>query len=79
MFQEIKNYQLEKPKYSDVPFDQENMGEFWQIFPVMKKDILEFKWVVEYQHQYYKDIPIYQISHLIGHEGENSLLSMLKE
>lgn len=34
--------------------------------------------MVEYLHPHYKNCPGNYVSHLLGHEGENSLLSLLK-
>jgi insulysin len=45
--------------------------------PVKDEDYLEIRWYVEYLKPYYKNCPGGYISHLIGHEGENSLLSLL--
>jgi len=38
---------------------------------------LEFKWVIDYLAPHYRSCPGNYISHLLGHEGENSLLSLL--
>lgn len=34
-------------------------------------------WLTEHMQPYYKNCPGNYISHLLGHEGENSLLSLL--
>lgn len=36
-------------------------------------------WVVEYMEPKYKSNPLSYVSSLIGHEGENSLFSLLKD
>ena len=41
-------------------------------------DTLDITWVLPYVKQEFKSKPLSYFSHLIGHEGENSLLSYLK-
>jgi len=55
------------------------MGELFKVVPIKNKDQLEFFWVIDNQLPLYKNSPAKIISHLIGHEGENSLLALLKE
>ncbi len=47
--------------------------------PVKDKDEIEFLWVVEDTLKYYQNNPINYISSLLGHEGKNSLFSLLKD
>ena len=42
------------------------------------KDTLEVFWTLPYLQKEFKSSPLSYFSHLIGHEGENSLLSYLK-
>lgn len=43
----------------------------------MDEDVLSFTWILPNMNPYYQNDPSKYISHLIGHEGENSLLSVL--
>ena len=43
------------------------------------KDQLELYWVLSWLGEEWKAHPLGYFSHLIGHEGENSLLSYLKK
>ena len=45
--------------------------------PVKDLDQLTLRWIIDYQHPYYKVDPAGYLSFLIGHEGRNSLLSYL--
>ena len=78
-FDPIKNANVTVPKVTDIPFEAEQLGTFWRVFPVKDKDILDFTWVMEDFDPYYKNNPIKYISHLLGHEGPNSLLSYLMD
>jgi secreted Zn-dependent insulinase-like peptidase len=45
---------------------------------IKDESIMEYFWVVEYLKPYYKKHVSDYISHVVGHEGKNSLLSILK-
>lgn len=45
--------------------------------PVGESHSLILKWQVDFLEDLYKKKPVEYISHLLGHEGENSLLSLL--
>jgi len=76
-FTDVKNNNVKLEKFTEMPFGEENMKDFWKIVPVDDKDTLEMVWVLESLHPHYKNDPASYISHLVGHEGENSLLSYL--
>jgi insulysin len=47
--------------------------------PVKDKDVLSVFWPsLPYSQHHYKEQPLKYFSHLLGHEGPNSLLSYLK-
>jgi len=78
-FSEVPNKKYERRVFTEVPFDKENMSNFWKVVPIKDNDYLEFIWIFEGLHNHYKNSPLKYYSHLFGHEGENSLLSFLKE
>lgn len=45
--------------------------------PINDEDLVEVRWIVDYLKPYYKENPSSYITNLLGHEGENSLLSLL--
>jgi insulysin len=60
------------------PFSQENLARLVKWVPVKDQDGLHFYWVLPYSQKDIKAEPLSYFTHLIGHEGENSLLSYLK-
>ena len=61
-----------------MPFDSSNLGSFARYKPVKDKDQIDLYWDMPYLKNEYKSNPLSYYTHLIGHEGENSLLSYLK-
>ena len=45
--------------------------------PINDEDHLDLVWVIDYLQPYFRNCPGKYIAHLIGHEGEGSLLSYL--
>ncbi len=78
-FSLIKNTSKAVPKVAEIPFDSSNLGSFWKILPIKDKDTLDLTWVMEDFEPFYKNNPAKYLSHLIGHEGANSLLSYLMD
>lgn len=37
-FSPIKNMKILAPKYNEMPFDEENLGEYWKIVPIKNHD-----------------------------------------
>ena len=77
MFSDVKNKDVIIPELIEKPFDEENMGEFWKVLPTRDNDYLEIVWIIDYLMPHYRANPGKYISHLFGHEGKNSLLSLL--
>jgi len=75
----IRNTSKSVPKVTEIPFDSENLGSFWRVLPIQDKDTLDFTWIMEDFEPHYKNNPAKYISHLLGHEGTNSLLSYLMD
>ncbi len=79
-FLDIPDKALPVPDYSHAPkaYDKQNLGFLYKIVPVMNKDTLLLKWVLPRSLEREIDTkPDRYISHLLGHEGPNSLLSKL--
>lgn len=61
-------------------YDENNMGNIYNIIPVKNEHRLQLYWVInENGYQYYKAQPFEYIVSLLGHEGKNSLTSYLKK
>lgn len=78
-FAPVKNYDYAPPTYTQLPFSKENFSDLVSVVPVKDKDSLEFIWILEDFEPYYRSNPGKYYSHLFGHEGKNSLLSLLIE
>lgn len=76
-FSAIKNYDCQYPQYKEHPFPKELFSDFWKIVPIKDYDSLEFVWILDYYVPYYKADPARYYTHLFGHKGEHSLLSVL--
>jgi insulysin len=62
-----------------MPYDKDNLGRIVKWKPIKDKNSLELYFVLPYTQNEYTTRPLEYYSHLIGHEGENSLLSYLKK
>lgn len=62
---------------SPTPYPSEKLGTLVKWVPVLDKDVMVFKWVLPYCEKDHNSMPLEYFSHLLGHEGRNSLLSYL--
>ena len=60
------------------PFTSELQSKLVKLVPVKDVDEIVFMWTLPYCENDYKHNPLSYFSHLYGHEGENSILSWLK-
>ena len=79
IFSSVPNFNAIRPKYTEQPFTRELLGKFWKMVPVKDQDHLEIIWFLDNTREYYKSSPLEYFSWLFGHEGENSLTSLLIE
>lgn len=68
------------PSLCDEPiaFPPANLSKLVKLVPVKDRDIINFQYVVPYCERDHQTQPLDYLSSVIGHEGENSLLSYLK-
>jgi insulysin len=79
-FSVIANLNVEVPFLGDPhPFPAGKLGKLIKYVPIQDKDVLKFFWTLPLCQEDWKSKPLSIISHLVGHEGENSLLSYLKQ
>lgn len=66
-----------KEFFHETPFDETNLGHIYKVIP--NKDIkrLSISWILPYSEEKWRSKPNNYITHLLGHEGPNSLLSHL--
>ena len=86
MFSGVENKNVTVPDLSEpvMAYNSENLGQVIRHQPILDKDSLSFVWYLNdaefpWLATQWKSNPFSYFSHLIGHEGENSLLSYLKE
>ena len=79
IFSSVPNFNATRPKYTEKPFTRELLGNLWKVVPIKDQDNLEIIWFLDNTREHYKSSPLDYFSWLIGHEGENSLLSLLIE
>ena len=81
MFSEVPNKNVVVPDLSkpELPYTKANLSKIQRMRPILDKDQLVISWILPYCEREYKSKPLNYFSHLIGHEGENSLLSYLMQ
>lgn len=81
MFTPVENKNVVLPNFGEpaLPFSHANLGLIQKYKPVLDKDELVIYWVLPYCEKEYSTQPLSYLSHLFGHEGENSILSYLKK
>ena len=77
MFSGIKNTDRSNPVFEGTPFDV-NEGLRVDVAPVKDLSLVEMVWPIHSIRAFYCAKPDRYLSHLIGHEGKGSLLSLLK-
>ncbi|UJR37824.1 hypothetical protein I4U23_030514 [Adineta vaga] len=78
-FKDVPNKKLEKPKYAADPYGETKRKTILYVVPVKEHRHLTINWVIPDHKDLYYCNPESYLSHLIGHEGDGSLLSYLKK
>jgi insulysin len=79
MFSEIENKNLKKIDFDPNPFCESTLTNIYKVVPVQDLRNLMITWTIPDYRDYYEVSPTSYITHLVGHEGEGSLLSELKK
>ncbi|XP_015602966.1 insulin-degrading enzyme isoform X2 [Cephus cinctus] len=77
-FSEVKNIDVEAPRWPDHPFNEEHFQHKWYIVPIKDVRHLNITFPIPDLQEHFRAAPAHYVSHLLGHEGEGSLLSALK-
>ena len=78
-FGQIKNLNVQKPQFNEPNcWPKSSLGKLIKYVPIKDEDELLLNWILptNYDKDWRKK-PLEYFSHLIGHEGENSLISLL--
>ena len=85
-FSAIENKNVTVPDLSEpvMAFDEQNLGQILRYNPILDKDKLSLYWILQnrsfpWLKEEWKSRLFQYFARLIGHEGENSLFSYLKE
>ncbi|XP_077277756.1 insulin-degrading enzyme-like [Temnothorax americanus] len=76
-FRNVKNKKVELSMYSEYTFKNEDLNTMWKYVPIfdIRELCISFS-LLKIKRE--NDLPLCYIKYLIGHKGENSLLSALK-
>ena len=79
-FSAVENKDVQLPDLGvPHPFPADHLGKVFKVVPVKDRDLLSLWYVLPNTELDHEHQPIKYLYELIGHEGENSLLSYLKE
>lgn len=78
-FSDIKNHQLAEPHYEDQLFVEKNLPKLYQVQSVRDHDYLKMSFDLPDDMPFWESKPTQFLAHLVGDEGEGSLLSYLKK
>src|SRR5690606_6588502 len=77
-FSDVQNKDTVLPNLADkMPFDETNLGYLYKVVPNKDLKKLSVSWILPYSENLWRTKPNSYLSHLLGHEGPNSLLSLL--
>ncbi|KAK0161382.1 hypothetical protein PV327_009858 [Microctonus hyperodae] len=78
MFAEVENKNVAAPEWPEHPFNNDHFGHKWFIVPIKDVRTLKMVFPLPDLRKYYRSSPAIYVTHLLGHEGNGSLLSALK-
>ncbi|CAF4248358.1 unnamed protein product, partial [Adineta steineri] len=78
-FNDVPNKKLKQVKYPSDPYGESKRKTICYVVPVKECRYLTINWVIPDHKDLYYCNPESYLSHLIGHEGDGSLLSYLKK
>ncbi|KAG0237856.1 Metalloenzyme, LuxS/M16 peptidase-like protein [Mortierella sp. GBAus27b] len=77
-FSDVKNLDISPPTFPNPPLTSKELLTTVFVKPIKDLRSLEVKFLLPDMTKYYTVHPTHYISHLIGHEGKGSILSLLK-
>jgi insulysin len=80
IFEAVPNKNIKPIDFSSIPpFKTENLGIEQWIVPVKDIRSVRLLWPLPPQYQYYQQKPTQYLSHLLGHEGKESIFALIKK
>uniref|UniRef100_A0A7S2SI11 Insulin-degrading enzyme n=1 Tax=Rhizochromulina marina TaxID=1034831 RepID=A0A7S2SI11_9STRA len=77
-FAAIENKAVDPPQHPKDPFTPAELGKRLDVVPVKESRSIELSWLLPSIRDKYRTSPQSILSHLLGHEGPGSILSLLK-
>ena len=77
-FSAIENKQIGPPNWSGKPYEPETLATRLSAIPVAEIQRLTLAWPTQGLREHFRTKPEGYLSHLVGHEGQGSILSYLK-
>ncbi|XP_033632870.1 insulin-degrading enzyme-like [Asterias rubens] len=78
LFSEVENKKVTPPEWPQHPFTEDQMKVKCNVVPVKDIRQLNVTFPIPDLREHYRSKPAHYLGHLVGHEGEGSLLSELK-
>ena len=78
-FLDIENRNVEAPRTNEPLFLQGQLPALLEIEPVRDTRSLSYTFPIPVMWEYYRAKPLNYLGNILGHEGEGSLLSLLRE
>jgi insulysin len=80
IFEAVPNKNIKPIDFSSIPpFKTENLGIEQWIVPVKDIRRMRLLWPLPPQYQHYQQKPTQYLSHLLGHEGKESIFALIKK
>lgn len=79
LFDQVKNKDVIVPECKEFPYGEEEKQVILKVPTIKEMKKVELKFTIPDYGDHYMSNPCHYLSHLIGHEGKGSLLSMLKK
>ena len=78
-FTPIANFDRLQPSWPTPPYGDKQLRKYFRVTPVRDMDYLSVAWPLPAIRHQYLSKPFRYVSHVLGHEGAGSLLSLLRE
>jgi insulysin len=79
LFATVPDQKLPRPKFDVEPYPLSRLNNYYRIVPVKNFSSLTVTWALPPITEQVHSKPFRYVSHLLGHESEGSLLSLLKK
>lgn len=73
----MRDFSLDEHGNPAVVFDERSLGHFYRLVPNKNLKKLSIQWLLPFSEDLWRNKPNVYITHVLGHEGPNSLLSHL--